>query len=264
MIQKLNIILKVKKILYLGFFLLLNISITNAQGPSYELFSQGNAAYNEADYGKAIEFYIQIIKNGEHSAELYFNLGNTYYRLNQVAESIYFFEKAKQLEPENQDIQVNSSFAQNMTIDAIEPLPQSQLAKIKSKTFGLLNIDAWSKVTLSLLWLFTLLFLGYIFTLTTALKRSFFFLAVASFVILIISFSITFSKDNDVKKNQYAILFSKQIDIWSEPNQQGDLLFVLHEGTKVQLLDSLAEWQKVRIVNGSEGWLKNAALKILN
>ena len=67
-----------------------------------------------------------------------------------------------------------------------------------------------------------------------------------------------------MKQNQYAILFSKQIDTWSEPNQQGDLLFVLHEGTKVQVLDSLAEWQKISIANGSEGWLKNAVLKKLD
>ena len=78
------------------------------------------------------------------------------------------------------------------------------------------------------------------------------------------TFAITFAKDTQAKQTQYAILFSKQIDTWSEPNQQGDLLFILHEGVKVQLLDSLAEWQKIRIANGSEGWLTNASLKSLN
>jgi SH3-like domain-containing protein len=78
------------------------------------------------------------------------------------------------------------------------------------------------------------------------------------------SFLITFFKDSTSQQTQYAILFSKQIDTWSEPNQQGDLLFVLHEGTKLQLLDSLAEWQKIRIANGSEGWLLNADLRNLN
>jgi hypothetical protein len=151
-----------------------------------------------------------------------------------------------------------------MTIDAIESLPQSQLAQFKNTFFGLLSIDSWSKVTLVLLWGFSFLFLGYLFANTVSLKRSFFILSITSLIFFIASFGITFSKDNIIKQEQYAILFSKQIDVWSEPNRQGDLLFILHEGTKVQVLDSLVEWQKIRIANGSEGWLRNAFLKNLN
>lgn len=250
--------------IWLGLFLILGAVYVQAQESSVEIFAQANAAYNEANYGKAVELYMQILDKGQHSAELYYNLGNAYYRLNQVAESIYFFEKAKQLAPENQDIKINSAFAQNMTIDAIEPLPQSQLALLQSKIFSLLTLDNWSKLTLGLLWLFALLFLGYLFTQSTAVKRNLFFLSTAFLILFIGAFGITFSKDSKSKQTQYAILFSKKIDTWSEPNQQGDLLFMLHEGTKVQVLDSLAEWQKIRISNGSEGWLRNANLRNLN
>jgi tetratricopeptide (TPR) repeat protein len=114
--------------IWLGLFLVLSTFHLKAQESSDEIFAQANAAYNGANYGRAVELYKQILDKGQHSAGLYYNLGNAYYRLNQVAESIYFFEKAKQLAPENQDIKINSTFAQNMTIDAIEPLPQSQLA----------------------------------------------------------------------------------------------------------------------------------------
>ena len=250
--------------IWLGLFLILGAVYVQAQESSVEIFAQANAAYNEANYGKAVELYMHILDKGQHSAALYYNLGNAYYRLNQVAESIYFFEKAKQLAPENQDIKINSAFAQNMTIDAIEPLPQSQLALLQSKIFSLLTLDNWSKLTLGLLWLFALLFLGYLFTQSTAVKRNLFFLSTAFLILFIGAFGITFSKDSKSKQTQYAILFSKKIDTWSEPNQQGDLLFMLHEGTKVQVLDSLAEWQKIRISNGSEGWLRNANLRNLN
>ena len=261
---RLNFIFKKKKFLYLKLVLFAGLGMLNSQESSDILFSKGNDAYNKANYSQATEFYEKIIKNGEHSSELYYNLGNAYYRLNQVAQSIYFFEKAKQLAPENQDIQINSSFAQNMTIDAIEPLPQSQLAQIKNNFLGLLSTDGWSKITLTLLWSFSFLFLGYLFANTVSLKRSFFILSITSLIFFIASFGVTFSKDNIIKQEQYAILFSKQIDVWSEPNRQGDLLFILHEGTKVQVLDSLVEWQKIRIANGSEGWLRNAFLKKLN
>ena len=106
--------------------------------------------------------------------------------------------------------------------------------------------------------------MGYLFAQTVGLKRSLFFLSVASLIFFTCSVLVTFLKDTEVKQNRYSILFSKQMDTWSEPNQQGDLLFIIHEGTKVQVLDSIAEWQKIRIANGSEGWLKNAILKKLN
>ena len=246
--------------IWLGLFLILGAVYVQAQESSDEIFAQANEAYNEANYGKAVESYMQILDKGQHSAALYYNLGNAYYRLNQVAESIYFFEKAKQLAPENQDIKINSAFAQNMTIDAIEPLPQSQLTLLQTKIFSLLTLDNWSKLTLGLLWLFALSFLGYLFTQSTDVKRNLFFLSTAFLILFIGTFGITFSKDSKSKQTQYAILISKQIDTWSEPNQQGDLLFILHEGTKVQVLDSLAEWQKIRIANGSEGWLRNCLL----
>lgn len=264
MIQIIHVILKFKKVLILGLILLFSSFFVNAQESSETLFSKANTAYNESDYSKAVKFYEQIIENGQHSAELYYNLGNAYYRLSKVAESIYFFEKAKLLAPENQDIQVNSSFANNMTIDAIEPLPQSQLAQIKNKIFEFLSVDSWSKITLGFLWIFAVLLLVYFFVQTVSLKRNFFFLSIVCLFLFIGSFSVTFSKNADLKQNQYAILFSKQINTWSEPNQQGDLLFTLHEGTKVQVLDSLAEWKKIRIANGSEGWLRNASLRNLN
>lgn len=253
-----------RKLLFYGLGLFLAGSNLYSQESANSLFAKGNKAYNEANYTDAVAHYQQILEQGVHSAELYYNLGNAYYRLNQVAESIYFFEKAKQLDPKNQDIQINSSFAQNMTIDAIEPLPRSQLAELKIGLFDLFELDRWGQLTVVLLWVFAILFLGYLITRNPSLKRKFFFFSVALFFLFLGTFSITYFKDRAEEQNKYAILFSKQIDTWSEPNLQGDLLFQLHEGTKVQLLDSLSEWQKIRIANGSEGWLKNAALRKLN
>ena len=174
-----------------------------------------------------------------------------------------YLEKAKQLNPKDEDIQVNSAFAQNMTIDAIENLPESQIAQFQKSLFGVFSFSTWSVLTVLLLWVFVGLFLGYLFFKSAQLKRSFFFSAMLVLLVFITSFFVTFTIDQQDKKTQYAILFSDQIDIWSEPNLQGDLLFTLHEGTKVQLLDKLEEWQKIRIANGSEGWIRNASLRKL-
>ena len=252
-----------KKRMNFVLFLLWAGSLLHAQENTSSLFDQGNAYYNEANYAEAVNSYKQVLQNGLHSAELYYNLGSAYYRLNQVAESIYYFEKAKKLDPKNEDIKINSSFAQNMTIDAIEPLPESQITQLRNRLFGLMSLDSWSQLCLVFLWLSLCLFLGYLFVFSSNLKRVFFFLSLITSLLFLGSFTVGFSKNALLDQNQFAILFSSKIDVWSEPNQQGELLFILHEGTKVQVLDSLSEWKKIRIANGSEGWFKNGEIKKL-
>ena len=236
----------------------------HAQTSVEKLFEEGNNSYNEGDYKKAVALYQETLMLDQHSAALYFNLGNAFYRLNKVAESIYYFEKAKQLLPNDEDILVNSSFAQNMTIDAIEILPESQLEQFKNRIFNSFIFSTWTIITIVLIWLFALLFLFYIFSKSTRFKRTFFLSSLIILVFFIVSFVISFSLDQKEKQTDYAILFSNRIDVWSEPNQLGELLFSLHEGTKFQIIDDLAEWQKIRIANGSEGWVKNAYLRKLN
>ena len=245
-------------------FFMMGVLNVCAQNSSEELFEQGNAAYNDGDFTKAISLYVQTLDMGSHSAALYFNMGNAYYRLNNVAESIYYFEKAKQLDPDNKDIKTNSAFAQNTTIDAIEAIPKSQLAQLQEGIFELFSITTWSTITLVWIWLFALFFIAYLFLNASQLKRIFFLLSLVSLALFISSFAITFSVNQQQKNTQYAILFSNKIDIWSEPNQRGEIQFTLHEGTKIELLESLDEWNKIRIANGSEGWIKNADLRSLN
>ena len=116
-----------------------------SQSPE-ELFEQGNAAYNGGNHNLAIEKYEEILGLKVHSAEVYFNLGNAHYRLGNVAESVYYFEQAKRLSPEDNSIQNNAAFAENMTLDAIEILPKTQLEQFQETTsiaqphsMGLLN-----------------------------------------------------------------------------------------------------------------------------
>lgn len=252
-----------KSILFILGILLIQ-SIAFGQASMELLFKQGNSAYNKSEYKKAISLYEQTLKMGQFSAELYYNLGNSYYKLNNIAESIYYFEKAKQLDPNDEDIAINSNFAKNMTIDAIEKLPESQIVTIQKKIYGIFNFSYWSYMTVILFWIFTGLFLVYLFIKSASLKQTFFFSAFGILIFFMISFYITYSIEEKEKNTNFAILFSNQIDIWSEPNQQAELLFSLHEGTKVEVLDILENWKKIRIANGSEGWIENASLRYLN
>ena len=229
-----------------------------------EIFKEGNSAYNEGDFEKAISQYNMILKKGKHSSDLYFNLGNAYYRLNKVAESIFYFEKAKQLDPSSDKIKFNSSFAENMTIDSIEKLPKSQLEELKIKIFNFFSFKNWAILTVFFSWLFLVMFLLYLFNNKSSIKRIFFSFSTICLVMLIFTMSICYFSQKEKESNQFAVIFSNQLTIWPEPNERGEIKFILHKGTKVNLLENLDEWKKIRIANGSEGWVKNPELKSLN
>ena len=226
-------------------------------------FENANSAYNAGQYENAVMLYKEILESGQHSAELYFNLANSYYRLNQVGESIFYFEKAKQLNPTDDDINVNSNFAQNMAIDAVEVLPKSQIIQLSEKTIDLFSQDAWAYFIILLAW-FLVFFWGlYLWNKVPVIKRTFFIFSLVLGLLLMGSLSIAVIKSSKTADTTYGILFNKKIEVWAEPNSRAEVLFLLHQGTKVQMLDQLQEWRKIRIANGSEGWIKNGRVRSL-
>lgn len=226
-------------------------------------FENANAAYNAGQFEKAVMLYKQILESGQHSAELYFNLGNSYYRLNQVGESIFYFEKAKQLQPFDEDINVNSSFAQNMAIDAVEVLPKSQVTQLKDSIIELFSQEGWAYFIVLLAWLLVLFWGLYLWNKIPFIKRTFFVSSLILGLLLIGSLFVAVIKSANTADTTYGILFNKKMEVWAEPNSRAEVLFLLHEGTKVQMLDELQDWQKIRIANGSEGWIKNAKVRSL-
>ena len=245
--------------------LLLAILFTSkffAQEPT-ALFSQGNAAYNGGNYALATEKYEAVLAQDQHSPELYFNLGNTHYRLGNVAESIYYFEKAKKMNPADKAIQNNADFANNMTLDAIEVLPQTQLEVLQESILARFSINQWAKMVLLFAWITLFLFVFYRFSDKIQFKRIFFVSGCIVLLFTIISLSLT-----QVKLKEYefkkAIVFDQEIQIWAEPNKRSDILFLLHEGTKLVVVSELEGWSKIKLANGSEGWIENTAIKTLN
>lgn len=226
-------------------------------------FENANAAYNAGQFEKAVMLYKQILESGLHSAELYFNLGNSYYRLNQVGESIFYFEKAKQLQPTDEDINVNCSFAQNMAIDAVEVLPKSQVTQLKDSIIEILSQEGWAYFIVLLAWLLVLFWGLYLLNKIPFIKRTFFVSSLLLALFLIGSLFIAVIKSANTADTTYGILFNEKMEVWAEPNSRAEVLFLLHEGTKVQMLDKLQDWQKIQIANGSEGWIKNAKVRSL-
>ena len=149
------------------------INISEAQKNDV-LFDQGTSRYAKEQYQQAIDSWKLIEKTGNESAALYYNLGNAYYKLNKVAPSIYYYEKALQLAPNDADIKTNLGFAQNTRVDAIEALPKNFITKSYERLYSIATFDTWAKVTVAFAAICVLGFLLYYVVEASGKKRLFF------------------------------------------------------------------------------------------
>ena len=240
---------------------LLFFNLGNSQNS--QLFTQATEHYNKGDYSKAIENYEQILTNGQHSSELYFNLANCHYKLNNIAPSIYYYEKALLLNPSDTEIKNNLKYAQNMRLDAVEELPQTEIAKAYGSVINIFSFDGWAYLSVALVLLFVLGYLAYYFLRSASHKRMAFITSVLSLILGVVTILLAYLQYQEYKSNNPAIVFAKEVKINSEPNENSEAVFILHEGTKVNVLDELNEWQKIRLADGQTGWVKNENVKLL-
>lgn len=248
-----------KKLLYLSILLFSILSF----GQNDKLFDQGKELYKNGKYQQAINSWMQILENGQTSSELYFNIANAQYKLNQIGPSIYYYEKALQLSPNDSDIKTNLAFAENARIDAIEPLPKSVFTKWYKNIADTFTYDGWAILAVGFSIVFVILFLLYYFSYTEKRKRLLFATSMLSIVLLLGAVTMAFLTYGDYSKNQPAIIFANQIEVKSEPSMGSNSAFVLHEGTKVQIMAQDGNWFRISLADGKDGWIPASDLKQL-
>ena len=243
-----------KNILYI---LLLSTQIFFAQNG----FEKGNAYYAKGKYTEAVAAYENVLKDNKQSSELYFNLGNAYYKLNQVAPSIYNYEKALVLNPKDKESINNLKFAQKRTIDEIKVIPKVGFGKLLRDFTGIYHYNTWGWISVGLATLFLLLFLGYYFSQKTLTKRIFFFGMFVVIFMMLITLSAAIIEKSHFDTEKPAIIFTEMANVKPEPRDGGKPLFVLHEGTKVYVFETIGKWRKIQLTDGTEGWIESSAIK---
>ena len=227
-------------------------------------FTEANNFYNNSKYEKSVEIYLEILDSGHHSAELYYNLGNSFYKLNNIANSILYYEKSLKLNPKDKDVTNNLKMVNNGIIDDIVKIPESFINNQLNNLSNYFSYASWGSILIIFSFLFLLVFIIYFFSKDPIVKRASF----TSLFILVVLIGITLKISfNAYEKNyieKYAIIFSTKIEIKSEPNERSENLLTLHSGTKVKIIDSFNEkWVKIKLVNGQEGWINNNEIKII-
>lgn len=226
-------------------------------------FDKGNEAYRKGDFQNAIDQYESVVKSKNESCDLYYNLANSYYKLNQVAPAIYYYEKALLISPNDKDIQNNLQFAKNRTIDDIKEVKKVGFEKILGNFTSLVHYNTWSYIIIGLSILFLLFFIGYYFSETALAKRIFFIgMFVLPFFIVFGFFAAYFEK-NLYQNEKPAIIFVPIVSVKSEPREMASETFVIHEGTKVYVKETLDKWKKIELTDETEGWVESVNIKEL-
>jgi tetratricopeptide (TPR) repeat protein len=192
---------------------------------------------------------------------LYFNLGNCYYKLNKVAPAIYNYEKALVLSPKDNDVLNNLKFAQKRTIDEIKVIPKVGFQKLLHDFAAIYHYDTWAWIAVAFSGLFLLSFLGYYFSQISLSKRIFFFGMFFLLVLLLISVSAAIFEQSQYANDRPAIVFVDTAVVKSEPQKASTNVIQIHEGTKVYVKETLENYKKVQLTDGTEGWIESAAIR---
>ncbi len=243
------------KLIAILFFLFFSIGKMEASNIT---FDSANEAYGKGDFGKAIKLYESIAsKDNLESAELYYNLGNAYYKLNNISLAILNYERAKKLNPNDDDVNYNLKLANQKIEDKIEVAPQLFLNEWKNGIVDLMNEKAWSLLCVFMVVLVFLFFCLYLSSNNNNIKKLGFFGGLLFFTLAIFVYFMAENKYNLTKFKHDAIITSAAVTVTGSPNENGTKLFVLHEGTKLSIIQEEEEWFEVKIANGNVGWVKS-------
>lgn len=244
------------------FFLFSFVSIISFAN-NIALYNEANELYKKAEYSAAIEKYEEIVKSGYESGELYFNLGNGYFKMNEIPLAILNYERAKKLLPGDDDTEFNLRLANLKIVDKIETMPRLFFYDWADAIINLFSSDGWAVTGIVSLFFVMLLFVFFRITENLVLRKLFFYSGMFLLIFALKSFWFANIQYEKLTGENAAIIFTPTLNVKSSPDANGTNLFVIHEGTKVQILDRVGEWSKIKLSDGNLGWVESASFMVI-
>ncbi len=214
-----------------------------------------DSAYAQERYQQAIHLYEQLLRKGG-DADLYYNLGNAYYRTDNMTRAVLNYERALLLSPGDEDIRFNLQMAQSKTIDRITPETEMFFVTWYRSLVNLMSVDAWAWTALVSLAVAIVLALVYLFVDVVWLRKTGFFGALALVFVFFLSNLFAWQQRDRLMHRTGAIVVTPAVPVRSTPAKNGTTLFTLHEGTRVTVTDaSMKGWREIRLADGKQGWI---------
>lgn len=223
-----------------------------------------DSLYIQGDYLSAIAIYEQILNNVGVSASIYMNLGNSYFKLDEIAKAILCYERAYLLDPSDDDVRFNLELARTKTVDKVSIKNRLFLAVFFEKMANLMNVNQWTVMTVVLFILAVALGCMFVLSRKVSLKKISFYLGLALLAVSIVSFVFANSQKNRIENRNTAIIMEPSVTVKSTPSKSGTDLFIIHEGHKVNILDSsMKEWVQIELEDGNSGWIQYKSIEII-
>lgn len=221
---------------------------------SRDQFVKGNMLYEQGDFEEAIAHFERAVESAE-SAELYYNLGNAYFKTNQIPQAILNYERALKLNPNDTDLQYNLKLANTLIKDKIEKLPELNLTQWWRSLTLSIPVDTWAWTAVGCIATTVLLLMLFFISGIRGIRMVSFYIGILFILLSVVSFNRATAAQRIIEETTEAIIFSPKVDVKSSPTDDGINVFILHEGSKVRILKEAGEWYNIRIASGSEGWI---------
>jgi len=231
-----------------------------SQDNNTQLWEKANAFYTTENYEQAISLYEQILSSGQESAKLYFNLGNAYFKAANYNKAILNFERAKLLSPNDENIDFNIRMANQFVVTSIEPLPLPFFMRWRTSVINMYSSDTWSFISISAFIIFLILIGLFIFSRIVTIRRISFLLSIFMVVFAGFTYSFASKQKKKIEQRSGAIVFCPRVTVKSAPTATSTDLFLIYEGLKVEITDSIGTWKEIKLADGNEGWLPDSCV----
>ena len=219
--------------------------------------------YQQNEFTKAIAEYQSLDETGWVSAELFYNLGNAFFKNHDIKSAILYFERAKRLAPNDEAIDFNLNLSRSLIFDKVEAVPELFLLTWGKAIRDWMTVQGWAWWSIGSFAAMLLLGLLFLFVRNMSIRRLAFGLSVLCFLVSITTFTFGYFQKTNIERTDEAIVFSPSVTIKSSPDDSGNNLFILHEGIKVRIENRIGEWCEVRIADGNKGWIRISELRII-
>ena len=224
--------------------------------------AMADSAYAKADYATAIHIYEQLLATEGEAASVYYNLGNSYYKSNDIAHSILNYERALLLDPSNEDIQFNLELARSKAVDKNAIVSELFFVRWFRDFSSIMPVDGWAKCGILCFIVLILCLTLFIFNKKSKTKKIIFIFALLSLICTILANVIASNQKDKMIYRESAIIMEPSVTVRSTPSTSGTELFILHEGKKIKIKDdSMKEWKEIEIEDGNIGWLPASAIE---
>jgi len=227
-------------------------------------FYKANELYSKEDYNTAIDIYENLLDSGKKSANIYYNLGNAYYKSGQIAPAILNYEKALRLNPNDKDIIHNLKIANEQTVDRIDSISEFMLKRWVQSFASILSSNVWAYLSITAFIFFLIFALFFLFSRNISFKKSALIIATLLIISTTIFFVSASLQKQKIENNKEAIIFKPSVTVYSTPSENGTELFLLHEGTKVNIIENIGSWYRIQIADGNDGWLEEDNIRIIS